>query len=121
MTGGQFQNLIASTGCFQPVHNFTMVFMNRNGKPIHVNSQWNRKDGDYYEKISIYLNYQTDRSVWVDFVFCSKNIYACHNLKDLDFNLFTLEVNKFLSGNSTWDNWLKISKRDYLIKEALKQ
>ena len=60
MTGGQFQNLIASTGCFQPVHNFTLVFMNRNGKPIHVNSQWNRKDGDYYEKISIYLNYHTE-------------------------------------------------------------
>ena len=120
MTGGQFQNLIASTGCFQPVHNCTMAFINKNGKPIHVNSQWNRRDSVYYEKVSVSLNYHTDRSVWIDFIFCSKNIYASHNLKDLDFNLFTIEINKFLRGNSTWDNWLKINKRDYLIKEALK-
>ena len=55
MTGGQFQNLIASTGCFQPVHNCTMTFFNKNGKPIHVNSQWNRRDSAYYEKVSVSL------------------------------------------------------------------
>ena len=43
MTGGQFQHLIASTGCFTPIHNATMVFINRNGKPYHV-SQFHHRN-----------------------------------------------------------------------------
>ena len=120
MTGGQFQNLIASTGCFQPRHNYTMVFINQNGKPIHINSIWERKNCTYYQRVSISLNYHTDKSVWVDFIFCDKNIYASHNLKDLDFNLFTMEINKFMSGEKTWDEWLRLNRRDYLLKEILK-
>lgn len=119
MTGGQFQNLIASTGCFQPVHNCTMVFVNKNGKPHHVNSVWNRKNGLYYEALSVSLNYHTDKSVWIDFVFCGKNLYGSHKLDDLNFNLFVKEVDKFMSKNDQWQNWVKLNRRDYLIKEVL--
>lgn len=119
MTGGQFQHLIASTGCFTPIHSATMVFINRNGKPYHVNSNWNRKNVAYYERISISLHYHGDRSVWIDFNFCGTNLYASHKLDDLDFNLFVTEVDKFMSENDTWKNWVKVNKRDYLLKEVL--
>ena len=120
MTGGQFQHLIASTGCFQATHNVTMVFKNRNGNPYNVQSVWNRKNGAYYERLEISLyRLHGDRSVWVDFIFCGTNIYAPHKLDDLDFNLFVTEVDKFMSRNTQWQNWVKVNRRDYLLKEVL--
>ncbi len=120
MTGGQFQHLIASTGCFTPVHNTTMVFINRNGNPYNVNSIWNRKNGAYYENLQLSLyRLHGDRSVWVDFTFCGTNIYGSHKLDDLDFNLFVKEVDKFMSKNEVWKNWVKVNRRDYLLKEVL--
>ena len=105
-----------------------MVFINRNGKPYHVNSNWKRKNAAYYEGISISLYYHSsygcasfggDRSVWIDFNFCGTNLYASHKLDDLDFNLFVKEVNKFMSKNDVWKNWVKVNRRDYLLKEVL--
>lgn len=119
MTGGQFQNLLSSTGCFQPVHNCTMVFINKNGKPIHVNSQWHRKSGSWLDKISISLYYHTDKSVWVDFVYCEKNLYASHKLEDLGFKVFITEVNKFLKKDLIWQNWMLLNNRDFIISEIL--
>jgi hypothetical protein len=118
MTGGQFQNLISSTRCFSPDYDQTIVFTNRNGKPIHVTSKWNRVNNGF-DRLSICLSYHTDRSVWVDFSI-GNNLYATHNLKYLDFNLFAIEVDKVLKRNSNWENWIKINRRDYLIKEVLK-
>jgi len=111
MTGHEFQNIMLEIfKCKIPCQ---MVFIDENNNPYNVLTDWKRGILD------IRLSYHHDKKVYVDFTNHGIELYASHKLEDLDFILLTKEIGKILINDTTYNEWLKVNKRDYLINNLV--
>lgn len=121
MTGVELQSYLMDSGDFQALFKDQNVYMveNIDGKIYNVPS--------YYKifipmlgkvEIKIYYNKDGDGTKYVDFMLGGVNLFGCYKLSELTLPILCKELNKFLSQDSKFKEWMTIELRNYKIESC---
>ena len=121
MTGVELQSYLMDSGLFKAKMVDQNVYMveNIDGKMYNVSS--------YYKifipmlgkvEIKIYYNKHGDGTKYVDFMLGGVNLFGCYKLSELTLPILCKELNKFLSQDSKFKEWMTIELRNYKIESC---
>jgi hypothetical protein len=117
MTGVELQSYLMDSGLFKD-QNVYMV-ETHDGKIYNVPS--------YYKifipmlgKVEIFINYNKDGdgTKYVDFFLGGVNLFGCYKLSELTLPILCKELNKFLSQDLKFKEWMTIELRNYKIESC---
>jgi hypothetical protein len=116
MTGVELQEYLMDTGLFKD-QNVYMV-------ETHDGKIYNRVQS-YYKifipmagtvEIKIHYNKHGDGTKYVDFKLGGVNLFGCYKLSELTLPILCKELNKFLSQDSKFKDWMTTELRNYKIE-----
>jgi len=116
MTGLELQSYLMSTGLFKDQNVY--IVENIDGKIYN-------KVSSYYKifipmlgtvEIKIYYNKYGDCTRYIDFMLGGVNLFGSYKLSELTLPILCKEMNKFLSQDSKFKEWMTRELRNYKIK-----